>query len=51
MIFFDVPLLYFSVQINESKEKFRIFFVILKTMIKNVVAPLSSSNFPRKLIC
>ena len=42
--------LYYSVTINESKEKCRIVFCCF-TAIKNIVAPSSSSNFPVKLIC
>ena len=47
--FLDVPLLYCSVTIDESKEKFGIVFCsYLET--QSVVAPSSSSNFPRKEI-
>ena len=42
--------LYYSVAINESKEKFKtIFHCFWET--KNITAPLSSSNFSIKLIC
>ena len=41
--------LYYSVTINESKEKFWIGFCCFLA-IKNIVAPSSSSNFPIKLI-
>ena len=46
---FDVPLLYYSVTSNESKEDFRIVFCCFSE-IKSIVAP-SSSNFPTNLIC
>ena len=42
--------LYHSVTSNESKEKFRIAFCCFSET-KNIVAPSSSSNFPKKLIC
>ena len=42
--------LHYSVTNNESREKFRIVFCYFSA-IKNIVAPLSSSNFPTKLIC
>ena len=42
--------LYYSVSINDSKEKFRIDFCCFSA-IKNIYAPSSSSNFPAKLIC
>ena len=41
--------LYHSVMINESIEKLKTVFCCFKT-IKNIVALLSSSNFPTKLI-
>ena len=41
--------LYYSATINESKEKFRIAFCCF-LVIKNIVATLSSSNSPVKLI-
>ena len=48
---FYIPLFYFSVTINESKEKFRIVLCCFSA-IKNIIVALSySSNFPRKLIC
>ena len=47
-IFFDVPLSYYSVIINESKKKFRIVFCCFSET-KNIVAPSLSSNFPVKL--
>ena len=40
--------LYYSVTINESKEKVRIVFLLLFNS-KNIVAPSSYSNFPVKL--
>ena len=40
--------LYYSVTINESKEKNSL---LLFLSVKNIVAPSSSSNFPAKLIC
>ena len=40
--------LYYSVIINEFKEKFRIAFCCFSA-IKYMVAPLSSSNFPVKV--
>ena len=46
LIFFDVSLLYYSVTINESKEKFKIV-----PAIKSIAALSSSSNFPTKVIC
>ena len=42
--------LYYSMTINEYKEKFRIVFCCFST-IKNIVEPSYSSNFPKKLIC
>ena len=48
-MFFDAPLLSYSVRTNESKEKFKIVFCCFSP-IKNIVAPSSSSNFPVKLI-
>ena len=41
---------YYSVKINEFKEKFRIVFCCFSA-IKNVFEPSSSSSFPVKLIC
>ena len=41
--------LYYSVTINESKEKLGIDFCCFSA-IKNIVAPSSSSNFSTKLI-
>ena len=41
--------LYYSVTINTFKEKFRIVFCYF-SVIKNLGAPLSYSNFPVKLI-
>ena len=41
---------YYSVTVNESKETFKIDFCYFLA-IKNIVAALSSSNFPMKLIC
>ena len=38
--------LYYSVTINESKEKFRIVFCCFST-IKNIAAPLSSPNLTK----
>ena len=40
--------LYYSVTINQSKEKFRMVFCCFSA-IKNIVAALSFSNFPVKL--
>ena len=48
--FFNVPLLYYSVTINESKERSRIVFCCF-SVIKNIAAQSSSSNFPVKLLC
>ena len=48
--FSDVPLIYYSVAINESEEKFRIVFYLFSA-ITSIVAPSSSSNFPANLIC
>ena len=41
---------YYSVTINEFKEKFRILFAAFQTAFQ-IVASSSSSNFPVKLIC
>ena len=49
--FFDVPILYYPVTINESKEKLRMVFCAAFQRQKNIVAPSTSSNFPEKLIC
>ena len=50
LIFFDVYLLYYSVTINGSKEKFRFVFCYFSA-IKNIVALSSTCYFPTKLIC
>ena len=42
--------LYYSMTINESKEKFRIVFCCFSA-IKSIAAPSSFSYFPTKLIC
>ena len=44
-----LPYLYYYVTFNESKEKFKIVFCYFSA-IKNIVASLSSSNLPVKLI-
>ena len=42
--------LYYSVTINEYKEKFKTVFCYFSA-IENLAAPSSSSNFSTKLIC
>ena len=50
LIFLMFHDLYYSVTINESKEKFKTIFHCFSET-KNITAPPSSSNFPTKLIC
>ena len=50
MFHYYIILLYYSITINESKEKFKIVLSCFSA-IKKIVAPSSSSNFPTKLIC
>ena len=42
--------LYYYVTINESKEKFRVFFAVFSDKKKGIFLPSSSSNFPNLFV-